>query len=80
VKRAALTAVLMFVQFGLVTLNFRFIAQAHYVGAVVTDIAIATLGWTLTKRVASADTSSERVGYIVGAALGSPLGIFLTRR
>lgn len=78
-KRAAVTALLMFIQFGLVTLNFRYIAQGHYLGAVLTDILIASLGWSLLKRVASADTTSERIGYVIGAALGSPLGIYLTQ-
>jgi len=78
-RRAVVTAALMFIQFGVVTLNFRFIAQGHYIGAVVTDALIATLGWSLLRRVASADTTSERIGYIIGAALGSPLGIWLTK-
>jgi len=78
-RRAVVTAVLMFIQFGVVTLNFRFIAQGHYIGAIATDALIAALGWSLLRRVASADTTSERIGYIIGAALGSPLGIWLTK-
>lgn len=69
---------LMFVQFALLAANFRFVAQAHYVGAVGTDIAIATLGWTITKRIVDATSWVDRAGYVAGAACGSMLGIWLT--
>lgn len=69
---------LMWVQFVLLSANFRYLAQANYVGAVLTDMAIAFIGWTLMKRVQEATSWRERVGYVIGAALGSATGIYFT--
>lgn len=70
---------LVWVQFLVLTINFRMIALGHIPGAVITDGIIAFLGWTLVKRIAEATTVPERCGYIIGAMLGSVSGILITR-
>jgi hypothetical protein len=78
--RAALLLVLMWLNFALLTANFRAIAQARYVAAILTDVAIAICGWTLFRLIAESQHGVERVAYVIGAALGSATGIYLTRR
>lgn len=77
-RAAAMLATMMVVQFALLTMNYRFIAHSNYVGAVATDAAIAALGWSILKRVQEATSWHERTGYVIGAALGSVIGIWLT--
>lgn len=79
-RSAALLFTLMWVNFALLTANFRAIAQARYVAAVLTDVAIAICGWTVFRLIAESTAPLDRFGYVAGAALGSASGIWLTRR
>lgn len=76
--KAVKLAALMALQYTLVCANFRFIAQGRIPPAIATDIAIAFVGWTLTRSVAGACSWHEKAGYIAGAAFGSAIGIWLT--
>lgn len=78
--RAALLLIAIWLQYALITVNFRAIAQARYQAAVLTDLAIACCGWTLFKLIAQSTGFLEQAGYLLGAALGSFTGIYLTRR
>lgn len=77
-NKALKLAVLMVLQYILLCANMRFVAQGRIPQAVGSDIAIAFLGWTLVRSVATADTWQERAGYVTGAAIGSAIGIWLT--
>jgi hypothetical protein len=66
--------------FFVVTLNYRFCAKGHVTATILTDIAIAAIGFTLIRLVAEAATVLEMTGYVVGAALGSFAGMTLTQR
>jgi hypothetical protein len=78
--RALVLLLLVWFQYGIVTVNYRAIAQARYVAAALTDLVIAGCGFTLFKLIADSRTSLDIVGYCVGAMLGGVTGIYLTRR
>ena len=71
---------LMFVNYGLVCINMRMIARGSYLGTAWTDAAIAGLGFTLIRSVASADALGAQLGYVSGGVCGSLLGLWLTRK
>jgi hypothetical protein len=77
--RALYLAALVTLQMGLITANYRAIAQARYVAAVVTEILTAILAYTLIQEVSASTALLDRIGYVAGATLGAVLGIYLTR-
>jgi uncharacterized membrane protein YjjB (DUF3815 family) len=79
-RRALLLGLAIWLQYALITVNFRAIARAKYHAAVLTDLAIACCGWSLFKLIASSSGLLEQTGYLLGAGMGSLTGIYLTRR
>jgi hypothetical protein len=77
--RALTLGLLVWVQFILVTVNYRAIAQARYIATGVTDFLIAGLGFTLFKLIQEATSPMEVLGYSIGAVLGGISGIWLTK-
>lgn len=71
---------LMFVNYGLLCVNYRMVARGSYWGTATTDAAIAILGFTLVQRVAVASTLTAQVGYVLGGVSGSMLGLWLSRQ
>lgn len=69
---------LIWIQWLLLVVNTKAIAETSYTWTVVSDVAIAFFGFTLIQRVAAAQSLAERAGYIVGAALGSVSGLYLS--
>ena len=66
--------------FFVVTINFRACAKGKILVTVGTDVLIAGLGFQLTQMIAAANSWTERGAYIVGACLGSTLGMLLTKK
>lgn len=60
-------------------INFRFVADAHYVGAVISDVTIASVGFLAMKKVAKSDHWVDWAGWTVGGALGSVAGIYISK-
>jgi hypothetical protein len=58
--------------------NFRAVAQARIVDSVISDIILASMSFTIVKRIGDAKTKAERVGYILGGAVASALGIIIS--
>jgi hypothetical protein len=79
VKTFLLFFALMFLTYGLACINFRMIARGSYFGTAWSDAAIALLGFTLIRYVASTDALIAQVGYVSGGVCGSMLGLYLTR-
>jgi len=78
-KRFALFFAMQFVGYGLVTWNFRAIGKGWIGNAVMSDLLIAALGFTMISKVAEAKDHPARFGYILGGAAGSAFTILLTR-
>ena len=70
---------LMTVQYALVAINTRMVAQGRYGGTAVSDALIAVLGFALIQHVAAADTLYAQAGYVLGGVTGGVLGVWLSR-
>ena len=65
--------------YGLLCINFRAVAQAHYLWASLSDFTIATLNYFVLKHLAtSASTTHQWLGYALGGVAGSIFGIYLS--
>jgi ABC-type nitrate/sulfonate/bicarbonate transport system permease component len=65
--------------YGLLVINYRAVAQAHYMWSALSDFAIATLGYFVLKHLAtSASTVHQWLGYALGGVVGSIFGIWLS--
>lgn len=69
---------LCFVQSGLATINYRAIAQAKYVEAFLSDIALFLFSFFIVKKVVQADRWQDGFLYALGGACGALLCIYLT--
>jgi hypothetical protein len=70
---------LMFLNYGLLCINYRMVARGSYLGTAWSDAAVAALGFTLIRHVAEADSILAQAGYVCGGVCGSMLGLWLTR-
>ena len=78
-KEFGLMFIIQVVSYGLLCINFRAVAQAHYLWASLSDFAIATLGYFVLKHLAtSASTVHQWLGYALGGVVGSLFGIWLS--
>lgn len=65
----------------LLVLNYRAVAQGSITRTAITDALIAAAGFTLIGQVASAPRSIEgHVAYVLGGVVGSVLALLLSRR
>jgi hypothetical protein len=67
------------VSYTLLCINFRAVAQAHYVQSAASDFVIATLSFFVIKKIANSDdTVHQWLGYALGGVVGSILGIYVS--
>ena len=79
--RALWLGVLVWLQFSILTINFRALAASRYVEAVLTDALLCGLTFSLFKLIQTSDANApDVIGYMVGGMLGSVTGIWITRR
>jgi len=72
---------LQFLLYFLVTVNFRAIADARYGWTILTDALIsASQFWIIRKVGTSADSTVAWTGFVCGGAVGSTIGIWLSKR
>jgi len=69
--------VLMFIQFGMITLNTTAIAHKMYLATAITDTIICILGFTILKDVQQSGSKSDMAGYTAGGVLGAQFAIFM---
>lgn len=68
------------IAYALLCINYRAVAQAHYVQSAISDFVIATLSFFVIRRIAkSEDTFHGWLGYALGGVAGSFLGIWLSK-
>ncbi len=80
-KRAFLVLFLVqLVSYTLLCINYRAVAQAHYVHSAASDFAIASLNFFVIKRIAQGtDNLYQWAGYALGSVAGSFAGIWLSK-
>lgn len=71
-------AALVFMQYGLLALDVRFVASANYVGIAMANVAIATTTWYVTRGVIAAQSLADRVCFAAGGAGGAVLAVYMT--
>jgi hypothetical protein len=75
-------SVMFFIQivsYTLLCINYRAVAQAHYVQSAASDFIIATLSFFVIKKIANGDnTLHQWLGYALGGVVGSILGIYVS--
>jgi hypothetical protein len=59
--------------------NYRAVAQARYADAIVSDMLIAALSFSIIRKAATANTFVERAAFVLGGGLASFCGIFITK-
>ena len=69
---------IQFVNYGILTLNYRSVATVSYVGTGLTDICAAALTFMSIQRVARASNRWERVMYIAGGVMGGLFALWLS--
>ena len=65
--------------FAIITINYRAVAQASYAWSALTDLIVAGLSYFVVKKIAkSENTICQWVGFAVGSAIGTIVGIWLS--
>lgn len=78
-KEASTLFIIQVVLYGLLCINYRSVADAHYNLAAISDFTIASLNFFVIRKIAkSDDTLHQWVGYVLGSVAGSYLGIWLS--
>lgn len=79
IKEAAILFFIQIVLYGLLCINFRSVAHAHYHEAAISDFVIASMNFFVIKKIAqSTESTHQWVGYVFGSVVGSYLGIYLS--
>jgi hypothetical protein len=69
---------MMFLQWAILTVNFRAVAHGSYLWLALTDIVTALLSFTVMKKVQEATNVFQMMCYTVGGTLGSQLALLLS--
>ena len=78
-KDAAVMFLIQLTSYTLLVINYRAVAQAHYLWSGVTDFAIASFSFFVIKKIAKSDDSLHLwLGYATGGLAGSFLGIWVS--
>lgn len=67
--------------YGILTINFRSVAQGHVKTMVITDMMCASLAFFLIKKISEAagDALLPFAGYVIGGAVGSVIGLRVSK-
>lgn len=78
-KEASTLFVIQIVLYGLLCINYRSVALAHYHEAAISDFLIASMNFFVIRKIAqSTDAFHQWVGYVTGSVIGSYVGIYLS--
>jgi hypothetical protein len=70
----------MFVQYAILTWNTSAIAKGSFFWLFVTDLFVATLSFTILKKVEQASTKFQMICYALGGAIGAQLALLFSSR
>ena len=66
--------------FGIITINYRAVAQASYVWSVLTDFVVGSLTYFVVKKIAKSKSSKAQwIGFTIGSGVGTAIGIFISK-
>lgn len=65
--------------YGMITWNYRVVAQARYGSIFLSDLACAAITFTLIKRIVDEHSKAAMAGYILGGACGSVFAAWVTK-
>jgi hypothetical protein len=76
---ALLMFIIQLVNYSLLVINFRAVAQANYFWSAITDFTIASFSFFVIKKIAKSDDSFHLwLGYALGGLAGSIAGIWIS--
>jgi hypothetical protein len=68
----------VFLQYFLLALDIRFVATRNFIGIIVVNALIATMGWYVVRGIVQAHAVRERISYVIGGTSGAVLAVWLT--
>jgi hypothetical protein len=78
-RDALILFILQVVNYSLLVINYRAVAQAHYFWTGVSDFVLASFSFFVIKKVASSDNTFHGwLGYALGGLVGSLVGIWIS--
>lgn len=79
IKEFLLMFLIQITNYSLLCINYRAVAQAHYVQSAASDFIIASLSFFVIKKIATSDdTFHQWLGYALGGVVGSIIGIYIS--
>lgn len=79
-KDAIILFILQLINYTLLVINYRAVAQAHYFWSAISDFVIASFSFFVIKRIATSDSTLHGwLGYATGGLVGSILGIWISK-
>jgi len=79
IKEALILFFIQIALYGLLCINYRAVALAHYHEAALTDFLVASMNFFIIRKIAqSNDAYHQWIGYVIGSVVGSYLGIYLS--
>jgi uncharacterized membrane protein YfcA len=72
--------IIQIVSYALMCINYRAVAQAHYMQSAISDFMISSLSFFVIKKIAHGqDNFHQWAGYATGSVIGSFVGIYLSK-
>lgn len=80
IYEALVLFIVEFLNYCVICINMRGIAEGNYGLTIITDFTIASLNFFVIKRIADGtDTIHQWLGFSIGAATGSVAGIYISK-
>ncbi len=80
IKEFLLMFSIQIINYCLITINYRAVAQGNYLLTGVSDFIFASLNFFVIKKIAkSNDTIHQWLGYSLGGVVGALLGIYVSK-
>lgn len=78
-KDSFILFIIQLVNYALLVINFRAVAQANYLWSALTDFTIASFSFFVIKKIAKSEDSFHLwLGYAMGGLVGSVVGIWIS--
>lgn len=79
IKEALILFFIQIINYGLLCVNFRAVAQTQYNLSAVTDFTLATMSFFIIRKISkNDDTFHQWLGYALGGVAGSYSGIYIS--